>query len=68
MTAGFGSSSLKSQNQQRSNTDPKKSDEPSADAKEEDLVVERIRIQNMELRFLHPCHNCWFWFSIHCHL
>ncbi|KAH7670128.1 hypothetical protein IHE45_10G005100 [Dioscorea alata] len=33
----------------RSKTDPKKSDEPSADAKKEDLVVERIRIQNMEL-------------------
>ncbi|KAM0934809.1 hypothetical protein DsansV1_C30g0214381 [Dioscorea sansibarensis] len=33
----------------RSKTDPKKSDEPSADAKEQDLVVERIRIQNMEL-------------------
>ncbi|KAK1272028.1 hypothetical protein QJS04_geneDACA020996 [Acorus gramineus] len=33
----------------RSKKDPKKSDEISADADQEDLVVERIRIENMEI-------------------
>jgi len=31
--------------------DPKKDDETSADIQEDDLFVERIRLETMELRF-----------------
>lgn len=31
--------------------DPKKSDDHSTDTEEQDMFVERIRLENMELRF-----------------
>lgn len=37
---------------QQPKKDPKKDDNPSSDAHEDDLVVERIRLENMDLRFI----------------
>lgn len=40
----------------RNRKDPKKDDEIISENKDDELYVERIRLENMELRFL--CHNC----------
>lgn len=48
-------------------SDPKKTDEVSAETEEQDMFIERIRLENMELRF-DQClyfHSLYSWLIRH---